>query len=125
MTETYPEEEELPDLIKRSVRALRYMLIVVSALCLGLLGAVIYLLVNQASETAQAQRTTLKVADNMCGLTGDLGSVPLPTSSSELAARLVIHSRDAWFGLRCPGTITPVTPSLAQLAQKYHIPLER
>jgi hypothetical protein len=94
----------------------------VIATALGMLAVVSF----QEHQQIQQQQAQLEAS---CGFYRDLGTAPLPVSTPSgkpvmvLGVRLVIHSRVAFTGQRCPGSLPPPGPGLVKWASYYKIPL--
>jgi hypothetical protein len=121
-------DAELGNVVKRANKTLRQVVGTLCVIIVLLLGAVGYLLVENAKSTQQISDTVDRAVSSDCGFFYEVGTLtliapPNPHASSRLAAQLVISGRDTFLGQHCPGSMGKPSSALRILASEFQIPL--
>lgn len=123
------------DLVASMARTRRLQTAILSAIVLLLVyvgASTGYLFSKTLSETNRIDTQITQSAVGECEFFGELATVPVSAvpvgkapATSELGAKLVINSRNAYLDLRCPDPLPAPSTQLLTLAQRYGIPIAR
>jgi hypothetical protein len=110
-------DAQLKALLRRNRRVQRAA---EALIALVLVGAVTYLLVALAQDSARIAAS--------CHFWSDLGPAPVTVSPatgkpSLLGVRIISDSRVAWHGQDCGGVLPPPDPSFVRWAKYYRLPV--
>jgi hypothetical protein len=123
------------DLVSSMARTRRLQTAILCAivLLLAYVGASTgYLFSKTLSETTRIDQQISHSAVGECQFFGELATVPVSATATkagppttELGAKLVINSRNAYLDLSCDGLLPPPGRQLLILSHRYGIPLSR
>lgn len=93
-------------------------------LAVGVLLVAVGLLVTRSlTESNRIDRRVSRAVASVCEFHKDIAEAPVPPNAQSLGVKILVDSRRAYQGLRCPGRLAPPSADLRRLAGRYHIPL--
>lgn len=108
---TAADDADVSRLTRRVNQTITLIQIAEAAAIVVLIGLVAYLVVRLGSDEAHITAA--------CSFWSDLGNTVVNPRATQEGVGLVVHARDAFHGSHCPGSLTPPSGELLQLAQKF------
>jgi hypothetical protein len=117
-------DQDAQDTLRLSRRFIYIQMIAQGTLVIVLAAVVGVLLYRALGERSRTDAQVRQIVSSQCGFDYPVAIAPVdPKATSKLGLQLVEGARTAVLGLGCPQHLSPPSPELIQLGQKYGVPI--